>query len=66
MKANEVEYWTCDLKPGEIVVLPGDWFHQVTTLENSISLTHNFFNGTNARRVLWEMMRTRLGLDESE
>lgn len=65
LKENEVEYWTCDLKPGEIIVLPGDWFHQVTTIENSISLTHNFFNGTNARRVLWEMMLTRFGSDRA-
>ena len=59
LKANDVEYWTCTLEPGEVIVLPGNWFHQVTSLDASISLTHNFFNRTNARQVLWEMMRTR-------
>lgn len=60
LKANDVEYWTCNLEPGEIVVLPGNWFHEVTSLDATISLTHNFFNGTNARQVLWEMTRSRM------
>ena len=47
-------------------MLPGNWFHQVTSLDASISLTHNFFNGTNARRVLWEMMRTRFGRESEK
>lgn len=64
--SHGVEYWTCHLEPGEIVVLPGNWFHQVTSLDNSISMTHNFFNGTNARKVLWEMMRTRMGKDDTK
>ncbi|MEL6431793.1 MAG: cupin-like domain-containing protein [Planctomycetota bacterium] len=66
LKNNRVEYWTCNLQPGEVVVLPGNWFHQVTSLDASISLTHNFFNGTNARRVLWEMMRTRFGRESEK
>lgn len=59
LKNHPIDYWTCRLVPGEVIVLPGNWFHQVYSLDATISLTHNFFNGTNARQVLWEMMRTR-------
>ena len=40
--------------------IPSRFYHMVRTLEDSISLTYNFMNGTNARRVLWDLFRTRV------
>lgn len=40
------------LKPGEILFIPDGWWHHVTTLTDSISLTWNFVHATAASRLL--------------
>ena len=32
---------------GEIIFVPSGWFHQVWNIEDTISINHNWFNGTN-------------------
>ncbi|XP_058819343.1 2-oxoglutarate and iron-dependent oxygenase JMJD4 homolog [Topomyia yanbarensis] len=43
---------------GEALFVPSGWFHQVHNVQNSISVNHNWFNGTNISRI-W------LSLDEA-
>jgi hypothetical protein len=38
-----------DLHPGEILLFPRSWFHEVHTLETSVSLSWNFVHGSEAR-----------------
>jgi histone arginine demethylase JMJD6 len=38
-------------RPGEIVFTPGNWYHQVYNLENSVALTENYINHTNCSIV---------------
>jgi hypothetical protein len=40
------------LKPGEILFIPDGWWHHVTTLTDSISVTWNFVHVTAAPRLL--------------
>ena len=37
---------------GEVVFVPSGWFHQVHNLEDTISINHNWFNGTNIISVV--------------
>ena len=32
---------------GEIIFVPSGWFHQVRNIEDTISINHNWFNGSN-------------------
>ena len=47
-------------EPGDILFFPSRVYHQVVGLEPSISLTHNWFNDTNAARVYWEIFKLRV------
>ena len=37
------------LEPGEVFILPYGWWHQTLIVEDSISLTHDFFNASNMK-----------------
>ncbi len=39
------------LHPGEILFIPGGWWHHVTTLSDSISITWNFLHSAAAERL---------------
>lgn len=69
-RTRDVRYWTATIGPGDLIYVPGNWYHQVTILEDSISLTHNFFNSVEAPRVLYELahtfVRSRLSRDRGE
>lgn len=41
----------CIQESGEMVFVPGDYYHAVINLEDSISLTENFMNETNYEKV---------------
>jgi hypothetical protein len=45
------------LEPGEMIVFPQGWYHYVTSLEPSISLSFNFVNETNFAAHMLETMR---------
>lgn len=59
LEKNEVRYHECVTEPGDLLFFPSRVYHQVVGLEPSISLTHNWFNDTNATRVYWEYLRRR-------
>lgn len=40
--------YECVLGPGELLFMPADWWHHVRGLTPSITVSHNFFNATNA------------------
>ena len=42
---------------GEIIFVPSGWFHQVRNIEDTISINHNWFNGTNIMFVAQELVR---------
>ena len=45
---------------GETIWFPMDWLHQVTALEESVSLTHNYMSGNNCLKVTSEILRAHL------
>ncbi|MFT5478524.1 MAG: hypothetical protein ACI8Y8_003892 [Planctomycetota bacterium] len=60
LEKNEVLYHECVTEPGDLLFFPSRVFHQVVGLEPSISLTHNWFNQSNAARVYWQMFKLRV------
>jgi hypothetical protein len=46
--------YECVLGPGELLFMPADWWHHVRGLTPSITVSHNFFNATNASAHLRE------------
>ena len=51
--------------PGEVVFVPSGWHHQVVNLEDTISINHNWFNGSNIHQVL-VLLEQELGKVEAE
>lgn len=45
--AEGLEGYYAVQNPGEIMFTPGDWYHQVYNLENTLALTENYVNDTN-------------------
>jgi hypothetical protein len=39
--------YECVLEPGELLFMPSNWWHYVTALEKSITVSYNFFNRVN-------------------
>lgn len=56
-----VGYYETILEPGEMIWFPAMWLHQVETLEDSISLTHNYCCANNVLPVVWVYLLKRLG-----
>jgi hypothetical protein len=57
----DVRYYEGIVRPGEMIFFPARWLHQVTTLEDSVSLTHNFVSANNALSVSRMYVLNRLG-----
>lgn len=45
------------LEPGELLFIPGGWWHHVLALENSITIAHNIFNYSNLGPFLEDVIR---------
>lgn len=46
-KWSDAEVVSFIQKPGEVVFVPSNWYHQVHNLDDAISINHNFFNASN-------------------
>lgn len=57
MKTKEVTYYDIEQGPHEAVFVPSGWYHQVWNLEDTISINHNWFNGTQIDRVYEALKR---------
>lgn len=60
LKAKNITFYELLQGPNEAVFVPSGWFHQVWNLENTISINHNWFNGTQVQKI-WEALKTNLG-----
>ena len=59
---KDVGYYSEVLQPGEIIVAPSGQFHEVFNLDDSIALSSNFFERSNARKVITSVVLSRIGL----
>lgn len=57
----KVRYYEGVVGRGEVMFFPARWLHQVTTLEDSISLKHNYVCGNNALSYARKYLLHRLG-----
>lgn len=60
-KLGNVRWITGDVHEGETIFFPQRWFHQVTALEDSISLTHNYMSPNNMVTVSKAYLLNRAG-----
>ena len=51
-KLGQVPYFKSVVNPGDIVYFPSLWMHQVTSLDDTISVTHNYLSSNIYWRVL--------------
>ncbi|VDM54815.1 unnamed protein product [Angiostrongylus costaricensis] len=51
-------------KPGEIVFVPANWYHQVHNLEDTISINHNSINASNVHLVYAFLCRRLMDVKE--
>jgi hypothetical protein len=58
----------CILHPGEMLFIPSDWWHYVTAIEKSITVSYNFFNRVNfgayIRAILQDLPTIVTGLEK--
>ncbi len=50
--ANASPVRTCVLEPGDVLVLPDGWWHQTRAIDDSVSVSHDFFNISNAEQFI--------------
>lgn len=60
LKRRDIKFCELFQGPNEAVFVPSGWFHQVWNLEDTISINHNWFNGTQVEKI-WNALRTNLG-----
>ena len=44
---REVRYWRCVAEPGDVIFIPAMWLHEVTSLDATIGVTHNYLRANN-------------------
>lgn len=54
-----VPYWKVVVNPGEVIWFPSMWMHQVTSLDDTVSITHNYLAGNIYMRVLGRYLAHR-------
>lgn len=54
---REAKPYEAVLAPGEVLFIPGGWWHHVVALENSITLAQNIFNHSNFAFFLEDVIR---------
>lgn len=48
----QVEVWESVVEAGEVLFIPGGWWHQTSNLETGFAITANYVDRTNYQRVL--------------
>ena len=56
---GDLRYLTATVHPGEMVWFPSMWMHQVISLDDTISITHNYLASNNVMRFLGHLFATR-------
>lgn len=56
-RVRSARYWTATVGPGDVIYVPRNWFHQVTVLEDAISLKYNFVRSLEGLQGLVELLR---------
>ena len=51
-KFRYAQVWQGDVAAGEVLFIPGAWWHQTQNLETGFSITANYVDETNFQRVL--------------
>ena len=46
--------------------MPSGWYHQVENLEDTISINHNWFNGSNVLKFIWKNLESAFKSVEAE
>ncbi|MGC4086631.1 MAG: cupin-like domain-containing protein [Polyangiaceae bacterium] len=49
--------YRCQVRAGDVLCLPADWWHHVVAVEPSITLSFEFVNATNFSRFLTALLR---------
>lgn len=49
-------YLTVNQEAGDAIFIPSGWYHQVTNLDDTISINHNWINGCNISYVFEELV----------
>ena len=52
---ENVRYFEIIQGPGEVIFVPSGWYHQVLNLTDTLSINHNWFNGTNIKYVWFQL-----------
>jgi len=56
--------YECVIESGDTLLMPANWWHHVRALENSITISHNFFNDTNLTEHITAILRNLPALVE--
>uniref|UniRef100_A0A1B0CIC4 Jumonji domain-containing protein 4 n=2 Tax=Lutzomyia longipalpis TaxID=7200 RepID=A0A1B0CIC4_LUTLO len=59
LEGKNVKFFIVTQRPGEAVFVPSGWFHQVHNLNDTISINHNWFNGTQFKSI-WKALESNL------
>ena len=52
---GKIRYFEIIQGPGEVIFVPSGWYHQVLNLTDTLSINHNWFNGTNIKYVWFQL-----------
>ena len=64
-RGQKIIYYIVRQKQNEIIFVPSGWYHQVSNVENTISINHNWFNATNLENI-WSSLCNEMKKVESE
>lgn len=67
---HNVTYFLIHQKENEAIFVPSGWYHQVLNVKDTISINHNWFNGTNIKKI-WlnlseQMRKVRQEIDDCQ
>lgn len=62
IKFPDVKVYECIQEPGDIIFVPGGWWHGVVNLEHAVAVTQNYCGPENFDKVYIRMLRDRPGL----